>query len=517
MSVITVDNISFGYQNETLFKGASMRLFEGEHACLVGANGSGKSTLMRLLNGDLKPDEGQITMQGRKRIGYLDQYQTLDESLKVKTYLHDVFADLFDAEAKMESLYEAVGTASPEKQNKLLNRASAIGEMLVEKDFYAIKSQIGSIIHGLGLTTDVLNQTIETLSSGMRSKVILAKLLLEKADVLLLDEPTNFLDVAHIEWLANFLNQYDKSFIVVSHHNDFLRKVARTVYAIESGEIIRYKGSYDNYLVLREERKAKQQQAYENQQAFIERTETFIKKNIAKAKSSTRAKSRRKMLNKLKRVAPPKSTTTYKFNFPVKRPSGEDVLSIDNLEIGYDTVLIDPISFEVKKGDKLVITGKNGIGKSTLVKTLIQEIDALGGHFQWSDTVSLSYFEQDSQLPGDKTPFEMIREAYPDFDNQTIFSLLGGHGLDASLALRKLSTLSGGEKAKTRLAILRHRLGNVLIADEPTNHLDEQAKSALKDAFIRYEGTLILVSHEPSFYQDVCDYEITLYNNGADS
>lgn len=494
-----------------------MRLFEGDHACLVGPNGSGKSTLMRLLNGDLKPDEGSIAVQGKKAIGYLDQYQTLEGDMRVQTYLYDVFEHLFEAEARMEKLYEQGATADPEKQEKLLNRAATIGEKLIEADFYSVKSRVGSIIHGLGLDSEVLKQTIKTLSSGMRSKVILAKLLLEKADILLLDEPTNFLDVEHIEWLSSFLNQYEKSFIVVSHDADFLRKITRTVFAIEAGEIIRYKGTYDNYLQQRAIRRQNQEKAFENQQAFIKKTEEFIQKNIHRAKTSTRAKSRRKMLNRINRVQKPNKDATYKFNFPMSRPSGEDVLDITNLDIGYESPLVEPISLELKKGEKIAITGENGIGKSTLVKTLLGYIEALGGGFKWSDTVRISYFEQDSTLPSSMTPFEIIRETYPSFDNQDIFSLLGGHGLDAGLALRPIKTLSGGEKAKTRLAILKHQKGNVLIADEPTNHLDEQAKAALKDAFIRYEGTLLLVSHEPAFYSDICDYEISLYQNGEKS
>ncbi len=512
MSILDIDNLHFTYGDVLLYKGASMRLFEGEHIVLVGPNGSGKSTLLRLMEGALSPDQGTITWQNNKTIGYLDQYQKLDGHLEVKKYLYTVFLDLFEQEQHMEKLYEKVANADPNTQEKLLKSASLIGEKLIEADFYAIKSKVGSIIHGLGLSSDVLNMKFKQLSNGMRAKIILGKLLLEEADVLLLDEPTNFLDVKHIEWLEKFLNEYSKTFIVVTHHEGFAKNIARSVIAIENKMLSRYKGDYAFYLKEKTFRHAQQEKAFTQQQKFIQKTEDFIQKNITRAKTSKRAQSRRKMLHKMQKVSKPTKQREYYFSFPIGKPSGKDILKVNQLEIGYQTPLVAPLDIEILKHQNIVFTGENGIGKSTLLKTLLNIIPALDGSFKWSDTVKISYFEQDSTLKRHLTPFEIIHNAYPKFTKKNIMDLLATHGINYEIANRKISTLSGGEKAKTRLALLRHEKSNVLILDEPTNHLDVSAKEALINALNEYQGTIILVSHEPEFYEAVCDYEISLYN-----
>ncbi len=512
MSLLTVEGLTFDHGEGTLLKDVSIRLFEREHAVLVGPNGTGKSTFMKLLAKRLIPDSGTIEWMHNKRVGYLDQYASLDDSLTLKTYLHGVFATLFEKEARMEKLYEDVGrTEKPEEQTRLLNRASEIGEYLMEQDFYAIKSKIGRVMGGLGLESHWLNTTLGKLSGGMRAKAILAKLLLEEADVLLLDEPTNFLDVEHIEWLSTFLNQYEKAFIVVSHDEGFLRRIARTVFALEYGRIERYKGNYAFYESERALRHAQHERAFESQQKHIKKTEAFIQKNITRASTSNRAKSRRKQLKKMKRIERPKENPEYSFAFPFSRPTGKDVLEVDGLEIGYDTPLTDPLSFIIRRGEKVAITGENGIGKSTFIKTVLGEVDSLGGRYSWIDTANIAYFEQEGHFDSQLTPFQIVHERYPSFTKQDVMALLGHHGIDYTKAMRKIGTLSGGESTKVRLALLYHKKGNVLILDEPTNHLDQNAKSALKEALNAYKGTLILVSHEKSFYEDICDTEYTLY------
>ncbi len=512
MSLLTVRNLKFDHGEGTLLEGVSLRLFEKEHAVLVGPNGTGKSTFMKLLAKRLIPDNGEVEWQNNKQVGYLDQYATLDDNLTLETYLHGVFEDLFQLEKKMESLYEEVGqTNDPNKQSKLLNRASEIGETLLERDFYAIKSQIGKMIGGLGLSEAFLQSPLGTLSGGMRAKAILAKLLLEEADVLLLDEPTNFLDVEHIAWLTTFLNQYDKAFLVVSHDEVFLKNIAKTVFALEYGGIERYKGNYAYYMEERKLRHFQHERAYESQKKYIKKTEDFIQKNITRASTSKQAQSRRKMLKKIKKIHRPQENPTYSFAFPFSKATGRDVLEVTQLEIGYESPLVEPLSFIIRRGEKVVITGENGIGKSTFIKTVMGELPKLGGTYQWIDTAKIAYFEQESHLKGDGTPFDIVHGIYPHFTKKEILSLLGHHGINYTMAMRKISTLSGGEKTKVRLAMLYHQKGNVLILDEPTNHLDANAKIALKDALLQYEGTLILVSHEKEFYEDICDIEYTLY------
>lgn len=511
MSILDIENLSFSYGGENLYQGASMRLFEGEHAVLVGPNGTGKSTLLKLLDRSLSPDEGTIKWLPTKKIGYMDQYAKLDPKMQVKSYLYDAFQELFEKEIEMEKLYEKVVTADEKDHEKLLMWATAIGEELIEKDFYQIKSKIGNIIHGLGLTLDILDMPIGHLSGGMRAKIILGKLLLEEADVLLLDEPTNFLDVRHIEWLAKFLQSYPKAFLVVSHHEEFLDQIANTVLALENGVISRYRGNYQFYLKERELRIEQQEKAFVSQQKFIQKTEEFIQKNLVRATTTKRAQSRRKMLEKIERIAKPHSTKTYHFYFPLAGQTGKDVLKTNDLDIGYNEPLLEPLTMTILKQEKVAITGKNGIGKSTFIKTVMGLIPALGGSFSWIDTAKIAYFAQDEKFEDGLTPFQIVHHRYQHFTKKDVMSLLGNHGISFEIANRDINTLSGGEQTKVRLALLRHEKGNVLILDEPTNHLDVQAKEALKDALINYQGTLILVSHEKEFYADICDYEITLY------
>ncbi len=511
MSILEVEGLTFSYQGESMYQSSAMRLFEGEHAVLVGPNGAGKSTLLKLLDKSLKPDKGKIEWIPSVKVGYLDQYANIDPKLSVKTYLYDVFLPLFEKEEQMNQLYHDLVGKPEHEQEKMLHWASDLQEQLLDSDFYRIKSSVGNIIHGLGLEMSILDQSIKTLSGGMRAKIILSKLLLSNADVLLLDEPTNFLDVRHIEWLAKFLNTYEKAFIVVSHHEGFLSEIARTVFAIENGVLSRYKGDFSYYLKERDLRMSQQEKAYQAQQKFIKKNEDFINKNIVRDSTVKRAKSRRKMLAKLDRMKPPKTDTTYHFRFPFSSGTGRDVIITDNLEIGYAYPLLEPLSMTIMKQEKVAITGENGVGKSTFIKTILELIPKLDGQFQWIDTAKIAYFAQDEKYSDHLTAFEVVHGKYPDFTKKDVMALLGHHGINYEMARREMSSLSGGEQTKVRLALLYHQKGNVLILDEPTNHLDQAAKEALKDALIQYEGTLILVSHEVDFYQDICDYEISLF------
>lgn len=512
MSLLEVNQLTFSYADEKLYQDANMRLFEGEHAVLVGPNGSGKSTLLKLLSKQLSPDKGTIEWVNYRKVGYLDQYAKIDKALDVKTYLYDVFLPLFEKERMIQNLYESIATADPKEYDAILKRAHILEEELERDNFYAISSTISSVLNGLGLDTDLLDSKIEILSGGMRAKLILAKLLLENTDILLLDEPTNFLDIKHIEWLIKFLNASTKTFIVVSHDEYFLRSIATTVFAIEHKQINRYKGNYEFYLKERILRFEQQSKAYQSQQKFIQKTEEYIAKNIVRASTTKMAQSRRKMLEKIIRVEKPKTDKTIKIKFLMDVPTGRDVLKVKNLLIGYEFPLVEPLSFTIKKGEKVAITGKNGIGKSTFIKTINSIINPLDGSYEWIDTAKILYFEQEINLEEKYTPFELIHSEHSDYDRKQIYSILASFGIDFEKAMRPISTLSGGEKTKVKLAVSRNIKSNVLILDEPTNHLDAIAKEALKEALIAYQGTVILVSHEKKFYSEVCDYEIHLEN-----
>lgn len=517
MSVLDVEKVTFSYENEKLLKDVSFRLFDKDHAVLVGPNGSGKSTILKLISNMLHPDSGTIKWVNNIKVGYLDQYRTLPGDLLVEEYLYDVFFDMFKKEKEMIALYEQVATASEGDYEKLLTKASNLGEELEEVGFYALSSRINNVISGLGLEESVLEMPMKHLSGGMRAKIILAKLLLEEDDVLLLDEPTNFLDVMHISWLAKFLKDYPKAFIVISHNEEFMKEIATVVLALEGVNINRYKGDFDYYLkerVLRLDHQAKQ---YENQQKMIAKTEDFIRRNIVGATSAKAAKSKRTLLAKVVRIEKPnKLSKTYKFSFPVAGVPWKDVLTVTDLVIGYGEALLEPINLEVKRGEKVVITGKNGIGKSTFIKTILKQINSLDGSFMWGENTKITYLAQDGSFSELDTPYSVVANHFHNFTKFEVMSTLGEYGITYEMATRPLKSLSGGEQTKVRLALLKNQKGNVLIMDEPTNHLDVEAKDALQAALIKYQGTLILVSHEKSFYENICDYELSLFNEDND-
>ena len=510
MSILSVDSIRFTFSGTPLLNDASMRLFYDDHAVLVGPNGHGKSTFMRLIAKELNPDSGRIEWLPHIQIGYLDQFLSLDAHMKVLDYIIDVFKPLFELERQMLTYYEEASVEGPD-QMKLIHYAQDISEQLDEKDFYQFKSKIDNVIKGLGLSEHVLTQALGTLSGGMKMKVMLAKLLLQDLDVLLLDEPTNFLDVTHIDFLANYLNNYEKAFLVISHDERFLSMIAKTVFAVESKQIERYKGSYEYYLKERDLRYSQHLKAHKTQQQKIKKEEAFIQKNIVRQSTTKRAQSRRKMLDKMVRIEKPNVKKTYTFDFPFSYRTGDIVLTTQALQIGYDQPLLEPLNIEIRRGEKVAITGKNGIGKTTLIKTLLQDIDALDGMFHWIDTVDIAYFSQIQSFSENITAYSHMRAYYESEDDKFIYTQLGSYGITYDMAHRPLKTLSGGEQTKVRLSVLKKQKSNVLILDEPTNHLDESAKEALKDAMIAYQGTMILITHEPDIYEGVCNTVIELY------
>lgn len=511
--MIKVENLRFKYKDEQLYNDLNIRILNNEHIVLLGPNGSGKSTFLKLLYKDLIPDSGKVIYERDIKVGYLDQYMNLNENLLVSEYLYDLFKHLFDKENLMNSYYEKIASNNLNQNDidKYLNYAASLQEELINNDFYNIKPIISNVINGLGLSNDVLNKKIKHLSSGMRSKVILAKILLEENDIILLDEPTNFLDEIHIKWLETFLKQYNKAFIVVSHNEEFLRNISEVIFDLDNKEINRYKLSYDEFLKEKEIRNINYDKKYIKQQNMIKQTKMFIDKNINRSSTSKRAKSRRKMLSKINVIEKRKEKQTYTFEFPFYKRSGRDVLKVNNLTIGYDYPLIEPLSFDIMYGDKVCITGKNGIGKTTLIETLLNNINKISGSFKWGENIKYNYLKQDDFYKTEMSAYEVFNREYYNLEQTDIYNILSSYGIDYNMANRPINTLSGGEQIKAKLALMKNTKTNLLILDEPTNHLDFNAKEALKEALIKYEGTLILISHESDFYEEVCDYEIMLY------
>lgn len=510
MSLLEVKELKFKYTDQDLFNSANFRLFSGDHIGLVGLNGVGKTTFLNLLAKNIKPDYGTIEWDKNVTIGYLDQQAKLDKNKTIITYLYDVFSDLFIKEERMEELYSSMATADEKDYDRILTQASRIGEELEEKNFYAFKSKVGNIINGLGIDEERSYEPLCNFSGGQRAKIILGKLLLEEPDVLIMDEPTNFLDVAHVAWLTKYLKGYSKSYIVVSHDLAFINDISNTICSLENKEITRYKGNYEDYLKEREIRQAHYEKAFENQQKFIKKTEDFIKKNIVRDSTHKQAQSRRKMLSRLEILAPISTNKKVYLRFPHSRELGDVPLCVSDLVVGYTKPILPCLSFEIKKNEKIVIIGRNGIGKTTIIKSLLGEIDILDGSIKIAPNVDILYFSQDSEYDINLTPFQIIKEDFYDLENKDVRGILAKVGIVGDMANKKMCELSGGEQTKVRLARLTMFKSNFLIMDEPSNNLDKEAKMALIDAINNYKGVVFLVSHEKEFVQGFPHREIDI-------
>lgn len=510
MSLLEISNLRFNYRDNELFNGCQFRLFEGDHMGVVGVNGCGKTTLLNIIAKNFKPDNGSVNWLPNIKVGYLDQHAKVDKNISIRDYLYDVYRDLFKQEQEMEELYASMAYIDEALYDRTLTKANQIMEMLEEKGFYAFKSSIGNIISGLGIDSERIDEPLANFSGGQRAKVILGKLLLMAPDVLIMDEPTNFLDVNHIEWLTKFLISYPKAFIVVSHDFNFINDISNCIVELENKTLTRYKGNYEYYQKEKAIRSLNYARQYENQQKFIKKTEEFINKNIVRASTTKRAQSRRKQLEKLDILAAPTMINHIKFSFPYSKEQADIPLRVNNLVIGYDKPLLPPISFDIRKGNIVVMTGQNGIGKSTCIKTLMEEIDSLGGDFSFAENVDVSYFAQEYSFDKDMTAFNVIKTEHEYYDNKTIRAVLSRVGIGADLVMKKMSELSGGEQAKVRLCLMTLVKANFLILDEPTNHLDYVAKQALADAIKEFKGTVLIVSHDVEFYSNLIDKEIKL-------
>ncbi|WP_211747848.1 ABC-F family ATP-binding cassette domain-containing protein [Paenibacillus sp. Marseille-Q4541] len=501
MSLLTVDNVSHNFGDRTLFKNVSFRLLAGERVGIVGANGVGKSTLMNILTGQLLKDSGKVEWTPKVRYGYLDQHTKLTPGKTIRDVLKDAFLPLLELEKEMMVITDRMSDASPEELEQLLEEMGEIQEQLEIGDFYLIDVKVEEMANGLGLSAIGLDRDVSALSGGQRTKVLLAKLLLEKPNVLLLDEPTNYLDVEHIEWLTRYLNDYPYSFMLISHDTEFMNKVVNVIYHLEFAKLTRYTANYEKFLEMADMNKTQHIEAYEKQQEFIKKQEDFIQRNKARASTSGRAKSREKKLDRLERIDRPEEAAKPIFGFKEARASGKTVFEGINFEIGYDRALLPKMTMTIERGDKIAIVGCNGVGKSTLLKTILGKIPTFSGKTYLGDFLFPSYFEQEVR-PEKITPIDDVWNEFSHLNQHEVRAHLARCGLKNEHITRPLSMLSGGEQAKVRLCKLMMRETNWILFDEPTNHLDVIAKEELKRALKEFKGTVILVSHEPDFYED---------------
>lgn len=506
MSVLEIENLRFSYKDKELFNNASVRIFEKEHVGIVGANGVGKTTLMKLIAGKLIPDSGKIIWDNNKSFSYLDQHLEVHTDQTIEEYLYSVYNPLFQKENQMNDLYASLVDANENEYDKILNKAYNIQEELEQKKFYEIKSRIGNIINGLGIQMED-NRLLKELSSGQKAKVFLGKMLLEEKDIILLDEPTNFLDLQHIEWLSKFLVNFKNTFLVISHNQEFLNTCCNVILSLENKKITKYKGNYDQYLKQRDMNLETYQKEYEKQQKEIKRTEEFIQKNIVRASTTKQAQSRRKVLEKMVKLEKPEKEKKVFFDFEFTKSFNVSALETKHLNIGYDFPILTNINLKFEFGNKYLIYGKNGVGKSTFIKTILGIIPSLSGNIKMAPYNNILYYSQEEVIP-DITAVEYIREQYPKMDDTEIRTLLAKYAITGDLTIKSMKQLSGGEVTKVRFALLSLTSSNLLILDEPTNHLDKAAKESLLKAIEKYPGTVILVSHEKEFYQKLKMKEI---------
>ncbi|UWE03267.1 ABC-F family ATP-binding cassette domain-containing protein [Laceyella sacchari] len=503
MSILTVKNLSHGFGDRAIFQDVSFRLLKGEHVGLIGANGEGKSTFMNIITGKLEPDEGKIEWASKVRVGYLDQHAALKKGMTIRDVLKSAFQYLFDIEAEMNEKYAKMAEATPEELERLMEEVAPLQDLLTNNDFYTIDAKVVEIARGLGLEDIGLDRDVHELSGGQRTKVLLAKLLLEKPDILLLDEPTNYLDEQHITWLQRYLQEYENAFILISHDIPFLNSVINLVYHMENQQLNRYVGDYDRFKQVYEAKKQQLEAAYKKQQQEIAELKDFVQRNKARVSTRNMAMSRQKKLDKMEVIELAKEKPKPEFHFKEARTSGKLIFETHQLVIGYDEPLSRPLDLRMERGQKIALIGANGIGKTTLLRSILGEIQPLSGTVERGEYLHIGYFEQEIKTANHNTCIEEIWNEFPGFTQFEVRAALAKCGLTTKHIESKVEVLSGGEKAKVRLCKLINRETNLLVLDEPTNHLDEDAKDELKRALKAYKGSVLIICHEPEFYRDV--------------
>lgn len=504
MSILTVKNVSHSFGGRQILENVSFRLLNGEHVGLVGANGEGKSTFLNIITGKLTPEEGKVEWCNRITTGYLDQHTVLTKGKTIRETLQDAFLHLYDLEKEMMGMYEKMGDCSETEMDALMNEVGEIQDILEHSGFYMIDTKINEVASGLGLLDIGLDKDVSQLSGGQRSKVLLTKLLLENPMILILDEPTNYLDEEHIRWLTTFLSNYENAFILVSHDIPFLNQVTNIIYHVENCELTRYVGDYDHFLEQHAVKVRQMEAAYNRQQKEISELEDFIARNKARVATRNMANSRQKKLDKMEILTKPKEKVKPSFAFKESRTPGRVIFQTHDLVLGYDEPLTSPLNLTLERNQKIAIKGVNGLGKTTLLKTLVGAIPAISGHVEVDPFAEIGFFEQEDQGTT-KSALDTFWDVFPAYTNGEVRAALAKCSLTTDHIESSVCVLSGGEQAKVRLCIIMNQPCNVLVLDEPTNHLDTDAKEELKRAVKAFKGTVLLVSHEPEFYSDFVD------------
>jgi len=518
--IVQISNGTVYFGANDVFENIDFTVNENERIALVGRNGSGKTTLLKVLTGEVELSSGQYIKANKTVVSYLEQNALISSELSIREYFDTVFKDIKDVEKKMEEVSRQLES---DHNDKLIEKYSALEEEYKYIGGYTYNGEMLSVLNGFGFREEDLDRPIISFSGGEKTKIAFAGLLLAKPDLLLLDEPTNHLDLSTIEWLENYLAKYKKAMVIVSHDRTFLDKTVNVVYELEYGTIKRYAGNYSSFVEQKKNDLIRQEAAYKRQQKDIKRLEELIEKFRYKKNKAAFAQSKIKYLERMEKIEDPKKADTkaFKAKFVCGVRGGRNVLSLDHFRVGYDKPLAE-VTLEIHKGDRICVMGDNGTGKSTLLKSIIGEVEPLGGYMMFGHQIEVGYFDQNlANFHSGNTVLEELWNEYPDLDMYKIRSVLGAFLFSADEVFKEVNVLSGGEKVRLSLAKLMMKKANFLILDEPTNHLDIISKEALENALNEYDGTILFVSHDRYFIKKIAtsclvidEDKVTYYPDG---
>lgn len=515
MIIAQAQDLEQRFGGNTIFSNISFSVPDNARIGLVGPNGAGKTTLLKIMTGQQEPTSGQFTINKGLKVGYIAQENGLDEDKTIWDEMLTVFNDLIEKNKKITKMQEQIAD-HPEDED-LLKRYDQLAYDFEQEGGFTYQAEIKSILNGFNFKENTWNKVIGTLSGGEKTRLAFVKLLLQKPPVLLLDEPTNYLDLDTLDWLEAFLKNYQGAIITVSHDQYFLDHLANQIFELNFGKLTTFKGNYSQYVKERELMDSQQEAAYEKQQEKIKKEEEFIQKNLVRASTTKRAQSRRKVLDKMERIKPPKHKQKVRINFTSERPSGKEVLIAKDLTIGYpDKVIVSDIDFQVNKNDRVAIIGPNGIGKSTLLKTIMKKLEPKGGSIKYGASLDIGYYDQELQsLDPSKTVLDTIWDRHKTMPEKDVRSILASFLFTAEDIDKTVGQLSGGQKARLTLTVLSLEKDNFLLMDEPTNHLDIEAKEVLEEALDNYDGTLLFVSHDRYFINELANKIISVRDGHA--
>ncbi|WP_425255473.1 ribosomal protection-like ABC-F family protein [Mammaliicoccus sciuri] len=520
MILLQINKLEKSYDGEVIFSDVDFEVKTGERIAIVGRNGAGKTTLMKIIAGVESYDEGNISKGKQVTMGYLTQQMTLDSNDTVMNEMKKPFKDVINIQDKMKTLTDWLSIHADEYDQDIykekLSQYEALSNQYELMDGYNYESKIKTVLTGLDFKEPDFDRQIQSFSGGQKTRLSMAQMLLSEPDLLLLDEPTNHLDMETTEWLENYLTHFKGAIVIISHDRYFLDKIVNQVYDVALGSVKKYVGNYSKFLKERDAHYEKVMAEYERQQSEIKKLETFVEKNITRASTSGMAKSRRKVLERMERIEKPRlDAKSAQINFEITRATGEDVLKVQNLDIGYSKSITPPINLEVKRHDRIAIIGPNGIGKSTLIKTIAQKIPALGGNIVYGSNIQIGYYDQkQAEFTSNMTILDYVWNQYAHMPEKDIRTILGRFLFTQEEVKKVINDLSGGEKARLQLALLMLEKNNVLILDEPTNHLDIDSKEMLEQALQNFEGTLLFVSHDRYFINELANNIFHITQNG---